>query len=294
MLEFIVPAHTPPLTVKDFLKKCALSLNLRRKIKHHGSIICNNQPLGWNDLLADGDIILVSWPSGCTIDPIALDLVIQYEDESILVVDKPAGLLVHPTSGKNETTLANAVLHYYQSTGQSFSFHPVHRLDRQTSGLLVIAKNSYIHHRLSGNGIKHLNRVYQAIVAGLPNLAKGTIDTPITRKPGSIIERITSTEGQSAITDYQVISGNSCATLAEITLHTGRTHQIRVHFSSIGHPLLGDDLYGGSTSLISRQALHATKLSFVHPVHNKTISITSPLPPDMITVLQHLALKNSE
>ena len=294
MLEFTVPTHTPPLTVKDFLKKSALSLTLRRKIKHHGSVICNNQLLGWNDFLAEGDILFVTWPSDCTIDPIALDLVVRYEDKSILIVDKPAGLLVHPTSGKSETTLANAVLHYYQSTSQSFGFHPVHRLDRQTSGLIAIAKNSYIHHRLSGNGIKNLNRVYMAIVAGLPSPVKGTINTPITRKPGSIIERITSMDGQDAITDYQVISSNSYATLVEITLQTGRTHQIRVHFSSIGHPLLGDDLYGGSTSLISRQALHATKLSFVHPIHNKTISITSPLPSDMLGVLQDLALADSE
>lgn len=291
MLELLVPDQMAPIAAKDFLRQSGLSLTLRRKIKHHGTMTCNSQPIAWNDYIAPGDRLQVTWPTGSTLTPQALPLTIVYEDEAVLIVDKPAGLMVHPTARKDEITLANAVLHYYESTGQPLSFHPVHRLDRQTSGLVLIAKSAFYHNSLVQQGIKNLHRTYIAIVSGSMAEDRGTITSPIARKPGSIIERIVSPCGQSAVTDYQVIARHSAATLTEITLHTGRTHQIRVHFSSIGHPLLGDDLYGGTTALIKRQALHAARLSFLHPIDNTVITLTSPLPADMKDLQDLLSLR---
>ena len=290
MLDFHVPSHIEQVPVKEFLRKAGLSLTLRRKIKHHGSICANNQPRAWTDQLYGGEHVRVTWPASCKVNPIPLELQIAYEDEAILIIDKPAGLMTHPTAKKESITLANAVLHHYQSTGQSFGFHPVHRLDRQTSGLILIAKNAYYHNCLAKDGLKTINRDYLAIVTGVPTPEKGTIRSPIARKPGSIIERIVSPEGQSAITDYNTLASHIDASVLQITLHTGRTHQIRVHFAAMGHPLFGDDLYGGSTNLIARAALHSAKLSFLHPVTNQPLTIKSALPSDMQSVLKHFGL----
>ena len=290
MLDFHVPAHIEQVPVKEFLRKAGLSLTLRRKIKHHGSISANNQPRSWTDQLYGGEHVRVTWPSSCQVDPVPMDLQIAYEDEALLIIDKPAGLMTHPSAKKESITLANAVLHHYQSTGQSCGFHPVHRLDRQTSGLILIAKNGHYHNCLAKDGLKTIERAYHAIVTGVPTPEKGTICSPIARKPGSIIERIVSPDGQSAITDYHTLASHIDASVLQITLHTGRTHQIRVHFASMGHPLLGDDLYGGSTNLIARTALHSAKLSFLHPVTNQPLTIKSSLPSDMQSVLKHFGL----
>lgn len=290
MLDFIVPIELASLPIKEFLRKSGLSLTLRRKIKHNGTITCNGSSIGWNEPVSAQDCIIVAWPMECTLEPIAMNLVISYEDDALLVVDKPSGVMVHPTARQDGATIANGVIHYYRESGQSCDFHPVHRLDRQTSGLLLIAKNAYIHHLLSGQGIKHVQRVYQAIVTGQPQPHVGIIDAPIGRKPGSIIERTICQHGQEAVTDYRFITGTTSASLMEISLRTGRTHQIRVHFSHIGHPLLGDDLYGGTTEFIQRQALHAGKLSFAHPITKEHLSIYSPLPPDMCSVLHMLGI----
>ncbi|MDF2928794.1 MAG: pseudouridine synthase, RluA family [Anaerospora sp.] len=266
MLDLLVSTELSALPLKEFLRKSGLSLTLRRRIKHNGVITRNGAHINWNEPVFNQDQITVSWPLENKLEPIAMPLVIAYEDNALLVIDKPSGIMVHPTARQDGITIANGVLHHYRESGQSCDFHPVHRLDRQTSGLLLVAKNAYIHHLLSGQGIKHVQRSYQAIVTGQPQPLSGTIDAPIGRKPGSIIERMISASGQEAVTDYRTISGTSTASLMQIALRTGRTHQIRVHFSHIGHPLLGDDLYGGCTDLINRQALHAGKLAFNHPI----------------------------
>lgn len=294
MLELTVPEQTAPVAAKDFLRQSGLSLTLRRKIKHHGTMICNGQPITWNDQLTSGDCLQVTWPAQSALTPQALPLTVIYEDETLLIVDKPAGVMVHPTARKDEVTVANGVLHYYQSTNQPIAFHPVHRLDRQTSGLLLIAKNAHYHNCLLQQGIKNLHRTYLAVVSGCVKEDQGTITSPIARKPGSIIERMISPAGQTAVTEYLVIARTAEATLVQIRLLTGRTHQIRVHFSSLGHPLLGDDLYGGATDIIARQALHAAKLSFLHPIDNRIITVTSPLPADMKQLLTLFGLEGNK
>jgi len=292
MLDLIVSAELSALPLKEFLRKSGLSLTLRRRIKHNGVITRNGTPINWNEAVFDQDQITVSWPLDNKLKPIPMDLAIAYEDSTLLVIDKPPGIMVHPTARQDDITIANGVLHHYRESGQSCDFHPVHRLDRQTSGLLLLAKNAYIHHLLSGKGIKHVQRSYQAIVTGQPQPSAGTINAPIGRKPGSIIERVISPCGQEAVTDYRLISGTAAASLMQISLRTGRTHQIRVHFSHIGHPLLGDDLYGGCTELINRQALHAGKLAFNHPITSEPLTIHSPLPADMLSVLTLIGIND--
>lgn len=292
MLDLLVSTELSALPLKEFLRKSGLSLTLRRRIKHNGVITRNGAHINWNEPVFNQDQITVSWPLENKLEPIPMNLTIAYEDSALLIIDKPSGIMVHPTARQDGMTIANGVLHHYRESGQSCDFHPVHRLDRQTSGLLLVAKNAYIHHLLSGQGIKHVQRSYQAIVTGQPHPPAGTIDAPIGRKPGSIIERMISANGQEAVTDYQMISGSSAASLIQITLRTGRTHQIRVHFSYIGHPLLGDDLYGGCTDLMNRQALHAGQLAFSHPITNKPLSVHSPLPADMRSVLTVLGIND--
>ncbi|HWR41928.1 RluA family pseudouridine synthase [Sporomusa sp.] len=288
MPDFSVPSTCPTLPVKEFLRRQAgISLTLWRKIKYNGTLKINALPAAVHDLVYPGDTISVTWPEDSTITAENLPLAIAYEDEWLLAADKPAGMLVHPAAGKQSGTLANAVMHYYRLQNYSCGFHPVNRLDRNTSGLVLIAKRPDIQHWLNQNQ-QQLSKTYLAIASGIPHPDKDIIDAPIGRKPGSIIEREVSLDGQQAITHYRVLTTFNNISLLEIILETGRTHQIRVHLSHIGCPLLGDDLYGGPTNLIHRQALHAAKLSLPHPITKKNIDITSPLPGDLTDLLSQL------
>ncbi|MEN6413277.1 MAG: RluA family pseudouridine synthase [Veillonellales bacterium] len=291
MPDFKVPEAIPAaISVKDFLRHHAgISLTVWRKIKHTGSIAVNNHPVVNYALVKPGDIITVTWKQDCAIPATPLPLQISYEDDSMLIIDKPAGILVHPTKITDTDTLANAVMFYYQQCGFSYGFHPVHRLDRNTSGLVLIAKSPHIQYLLSRDNVKALQRVYQAVVSGSPEPSAGMINLPIGRAPNSIIQRMVRSDGQKAITSYHVIKSFTAASLIELELFTGRTHQIRAHLSYIGHPLLGDDLYGGSNQLICRQALHAAQLSFTHPLTHEAIRIRSPLPNDMSRLLYQLS-----
>lgn len=289
MLIFIVPENNTYNSIKDFLRRCAgLSLTQWRRIKQHGDIFLNNEPASISAEVSTGDVIAINLIPHCTIPPIPYPLKICYEDDYMLVVDKPPGILVHPTAQNEIVTLANAVIFYYQSHNVSYGFHPVHRLDRNTSGLTLIAKEPHIQHLFNRHSIKALDRTYYGIISGAINPPEGTINLPIGRKPDSIIERTVRPDGQNSITMYKLLHTFAGASLVELKLLTGRTHQIRVHMSHIGHPLLGDDLYGGSTELIKRQALHAIKLAFHHPVTKKEIIINSSLPEDLITLIREL------
>jgi len=289
MLDFLVPDGISPMPIKDFLRRhIGFSLTIWRKIKNSGTISVNNHHISINHIVCPGDIITVNWQQACTIIPTKLPLSIYYEDEYMLIIDKPVGMLVHPTTSEHCTTLANAVIHYFRAKQLPYNFHPVHRLDRNTSGLVLIAKQPHIQHLLSLHDIKHLNRQYLALATGTLIPAEGTIDAPIARHPDSIIQRIVDDSGQHAVTCYKVLKQLNKASLMELTLLTGRTHQIRVHLSHIGHPLLGDDLYGGSRELIGRQALHAARLYFTHPVSGQTVDVSSSLPPDLLQLLKTL------
>lgn len=285
-MKFIVSDLAKPLLLKEYLRNyIKLSLTEWRKIKHSGNLKVNNIIVPATYLVKAGDIITIPVISNCEIEPIYLPLDIVYEDDYLLVVNKPAGLLVHPVFSEKTVTLANGIMYYYQSNKLPYGFHPIHRLDRNTSGLIVIAKISHVQHLLSCDNIKSISRYYTAIVEGIVQPIEGLIDAPIGRLPGSIIQRMVCSNGQSAQTYYKVEKFFKNTTMVELKLLTGRTHQIRVHMSSIGHPLLGDDLYGGNINKITRQALHAGTLKFRHPILKNNIQLFAQLPNDMLNLI---------
>ena len=208
---------------------------------------------------------------------------IAYEDDYLLIIDKPAGMLVHPTVNEWGTTLYDYVTEYYQRKGITANIHPVSRLDRHTSGLVIFAKEPIIQHWLSQ---QQMDKEYLAIVTGeLPN-DEGIIEAPIARKEGSIIERCVSENGKYAKTSYKLLAKRKDLSLLQVKLFTGRTHQIRVHVAYIGCPLFNDNLYG-TPGPQSRHALHAFKLRFIHPVSDTPVEITRTLPEDLRRIIYY-------
>ena len=245
-----------------------------------------------------GSAFDIDIPEARAADNLAQDipLIIVFEDDHLLVVDKPAGLVVHPAAGNYDGTLVNALLHHCAGrlSGIGGVARPgiVHRIDKDTSGLLVVAKTDPAHEGLSAQFARHsIDRRYKAIVAGIPT--SGSIDAPLARSPHDRKKVSIQTRGKRAVTHYTLITPLKDAALIECRLETGRTHQIRVHLSSIGHPLLGDPVYGRvrpnhrsvlKTLNFGRQALHAAELGFIHPVSSETLHFESEMPHDM----QHL------
>ncbi len=288
VVRYIVSEALAAMPARAFLQKqMGISLHLWRRIKHSGTF-CRNGNLENPALtiLQPGDEITYDLAESTHLLPLNIPLDIRYEDDALLIVNKPAGQLVYPTSDAAEPTLANAVLGYYQRTGQSLIFHPVHRLDRNTSGLILIAKLPQVQYQLTRNEMKRFQRNYIAIVTGHPEPASGWIDAPIARQPESTIQRMVAPEGKPALTHYETLTANKYGSLIFLTLQTGRTHQIRVHLAHIGCPLLGDDLYGGSRDIISRQALHACQIQLQHPISKQQLNIYCPPPADMTNIIQ--------
>ena len=249
---------------------------------------------GVNEILNTGDILeicLTEQGASENIVPRELQLDILYEDEDILVVNKPYDTPIHPSVNNYNNTLANGVVHYYQQQNKPYIFRCINRLDRDTTGVTILAKNlisaSILSKRMKERG---LSRTYVAFVEGITK-EEGTIDLPIGREEGTIIKRkIDEKEGKHAITHYckleeLQVEGKAVSVVA-LQLETGRTHQIRVHMASIGHPLLGDFLYNESNHMLTRQALHAASCAFYHPITGEYKRITAPLPKDMEMLMQ--------
>lgn len=278
------------MPVKAFLRAhTGISNTIWKRIKNSGTFAINGTIC--NATLAEvktGDIITYDILRPTDIIPEDLPLDIRYEDEWLMVINKPAAQLVHPTTNESTGTVGNALMHYFATRGEAHAFHPVHRLDRDTSGLLLIAKEPQIQYQLSPKGSKNFKREYQAIIEGKLTPAEGLIDAPIARALPSIILRKVSPEGQPACTHYRTVKSNDALSLIELELETGRTHQIRVHMAHLGHPLLGDDLYGGNMEYIQRQALHAFRLSFLHPMTGEKLIITAPPPADFLRITASL------
>lgn len=290
ILKFEVEKTEEGLNVRSFLRGGhGLSRSLLVELKQVKGIWLNGNPTYLDHPLEAGDVVELHLPEeeseNIVPEPIPFSSI--YEDEDVLVVDKPANLCVHPTMLHPDGTLGNAVVYHWLKQGTSRKFRPVNRLDKDTSGLLVIARSQYAHQQLAhvqrAGGIK---RQYEALVHGIIADDMGTVDAPIQRKEDSIMERIVHPGGQQARTHYAVIGRYEEFTHVRLVLETGRTHQIRVHMSHIGHPLLGDDLYGGTKEKIGRQALHSRRLSFPHPHTKQLLSFEVPLPSDMAAVLQ--------
>ena len=273
------------MAVGQFLKERGYSRHALTLLKQtEGGILCNGKEVYLSQPLRKGDRmdLFLKEEVPEEIEPVELPFGIVYEDDDLMVVDKPADMPVHPSMKNHDNTLANAAAWYGRTKGDSFVYRCVNRLDRDTTGLLILAK-----HILSATGLygqmraREIRRTYLAIVKGMIR-EEGTIDLPVGRKEDSAIERMIDLEhGERAVTHYRPVRQGKDWTLIECRLETGRTHQIRVHMSSFGHPLIGDFLYGRREEQMPRQALHSWKLSFVHPIMGRPMEFVSPLPPDM-------------
>lgn len=272
-------------TVRDVLqKRYGVSRRLLIRAKFKGLITRNGQLVFVNEKLQAGDeiAVMVAEDESESVAPEEMPLAIRYEDDDLMVIAKPAGLVVHPTGNHAVGTLANGVVAYWQKRGEHRRFRAVNRLDKDTSGLLIVAKNQWAHEQFSRmQQERTISRIYQAIAEGTVAADEGTIDAPIGLAEDSFITRQVRPDGQTAVTHYRVLARGGDMSCLELKLDTGRTHQIRVHLSSLGYPLAGDDLYGGSRTFIGRQALHACRLSFVHPRSGVGMEWTEPLPADM-------------
>ncbi len=216
------------------------------------------------------------------IPPVEMPLSVVYEDEDVLVLDKPPHLATHPSLGNHGNTLANGVAYYMQSRGKEFVFRPVHRLDKDTSGAILLGKNAHSAGVLGEDlKAKKVERTYLAILEGTLPEKKGTVDAPIARKEGSVLARQVDPKGDRAVTHYEVLAEGAGYSLVRLSLETGRTHQIRVHMSYLGAPVAGDFLYGREDPALGRQALHSESLSFTQPVSGEPLHFHCPLPKDM-------------
>lgn len=299
IIDLIVDANVHTQSMNHIIKQQHISQRMRRRLKNDGIITINGHPATWDTLVHGGDHLLMKLAPEQEFSRTPMALEIVYEDDHILAINKAAGVLMHPTSTVREGTLANGVLYYYDETEQAHDFHPVHRLDKDTSGIVIIAKTSVVQHAFDKQHTK-FQKVYDAIIEGAMPSQSLTIKYPIGRKSGSIIERCCILTGKPARTDVTVLTRHTVSQLAQMdtnvstqqdlthvqcVLHTGRTHQIRVHLSHVGFPLAGDDLYGGHLDYINRQALHAEYLAFTHPMTQEYIELRAPIPTDMKELL---------
>lgn len=292
-LSYTITNENKADTIGAFLRDAGYSHRILIELKQNPEQICLNGTPSWlNTPLDPGDtltLFLPDEPVSSDILPVNLPIDIIYEDEDLMLLNKAAGMPVHPSQGHHENTLANALAYRFASRGEHFVFRAVNRLDRDTTGLLLIAK-----HKISGAFLsamtakKEIRREYLAIVAGKTD-ESGTIDLPIARKDGSTIERCIDMEhGEHAVTHYRRLDYREdldCS-LIQLRLETGRTHQIRVHMKAIGHPLLGDFLYNPDYHFIGRQALHSYTVAFRHPITGKNMEFTAPMPEDFSFFIQ--------
>lgn len=294
-ISYTAPEDVGEISLKTYLKRQGVSKRLWRRLKNNGTVTVNSEAVNLTrTVLKGGESITLYLPEASDIVATDLPLDVRYEDAALLIVNKPAPMLVHPVGSEATHTLGNAVAHYLLTKGENATFHPLHRLDRNTTGLVLLAKQPNIQHLLTTGAKKLFTRRYLAVIEGEILPREGDIDAPIEREPTSIVKQRVSSEGKRALTHYRTIgtSEDKSFSLLELTLSTGRTHQIRVHLSYLAHPLLGDDLYGGDNTLISRQALHAHSLTVTHPFTRKELTVIADPPEDFISLLEKTGLKN--
>ena len=270
--------------LSGFLRnEMAMSAGLVNRLKWQNKIFVNGKPEHNDYAVQPGDVITAALDEETpSYPPEDGPLTIIYEDEHILAVDKPAGMLIHPSRATMTGTLANRVLTHYQKTGQSCAFHPLTRLDRDTFGIVLIAKNSHIHMLLSEK--QKVEKTYEARVFGVPEASEGEIDAPIARRPLPSLLRYVNQEGKPSLTRYKVLSTDGVTSLLSLQPITGRTHQLRVHCAYMGFPILGDPQYGTAESQkfsaengIAGQRLCARTLSFLHPITGAPMTLNSRL-----------------
>ena len=258
-----------------------LSAKLWKHIKWNGTILVNGKAIRNARLsVRAGDELTLLWQEASPVVPVNLPLDILHEDETFLVVNKPAGMIVHPTHRAARDTLVHAVAGYFERRGEAAGIHPLYRLDRDTTGIVILAKSARIQHVMTQHH-GQIYREYLALAQGHLDCLSGRIEMPIGRDPSKANHWQVRADGKRALTEYETIASWPAYSLLKIHLLTGRTHQIRVHFAALGHPLLGDTAYDGSCDTIPRQALHAWRVHFFHPDTGKEIRIEAPIPEDM-------------
>lgn len=263
----------------QFSSRLMSKLIKNKKIYLNNSFCDTRKSINYNDEIV---VDLSGKENNSNIVATNMDLDIIYEDDWFLVVNKQPSIAVHPSSLHYSDSLSNGIKFYFDKIGLKKKIRVVNRLDYNTSGIVVFAKCEYIHEQFSKQMMQHIfQKEYLCIINGFLDNSCGIIDLPIGRKQGSIIERCIDKNGQKSITHYEVLKTFSDYSLVKCILETGRTHQIRVHFSAIGHPLLGDTLYGTASDLINRQALHSNKIDLIHPITKEHLSFESLLPNDM-------------
>jgi 23S rRNA pseudouridine1911/1915/1917 synthase len=292
--EYFVDEEYAGRELKSILKnKFEFSEKLIKKLKYNNKVLCNGNPVYINSTVKPGDVVeaIINFDEESeNIVPEKMNLRIIFEDDCLIALDKQPGMVVHPTSSHLTGTIANGLVYYFSEKGIRIKIRPVSRLDRDTSGIIIFAKNQFVQEEF----IKQMNtntfkKEYIGVVNGVLTKKTGTIDLPIDRKPDSIMLRHISKSGFKSVTRFKVIEYLKNATYLSFYLETGRTHQIRVHCQAIGHPLFGDTLYSDiKTGFINRQALHSSKVEFIHPLTKQTIQLFSPIPSDIKTLLEIL------
>ena len=285
ILEYKVKKTDNYMNLKELLKtyfqisdRLLIKLKNNRKIFVNGNLAFVNMGLNVGDNIS---IFIDFIENNSNIVPNAIPLDIVYEDDALLIINKLAGIPVHPSMEHYTDSLSNGVRFYFDKIRLHKKIRPVNRLDKDTSGLIVFAKNEYIQECLVRQmKTKQFVKEYIAICDGIFDNKFGTINAPIARKENSIIERCVSEAGDTAITHYEIINTYANYSVVKCTLETGRTHQIRVHMAYIGHPLLGDTLYSSPSTIINRQALHAYKIKFIHPITKQKLEFTAQIPAD--------------
>jgi Pseudouridylate synthases, 23S RNA-specific len=289
-LAFPVPQEYDGIRMKNFLRGyCGLSARLLVKLKRQPmGITKNGLHAIATDILQAGDTVRIFMPDDKKQpEPVNLPLSVIFEDQDVLVVNKSADMPMYPTPGHDRDSLANAAAAYYLGSGQKIAFRPVYRLDKDTSGLVLLAKNPFVAACLAGSIEKEYFAVCEGELCGC-----GEIDKPIGLKEGHRIQREVNPGGEKALTKWKSLCVSGSHSFVVLELETGRTHQIRVHLSHIGHPLAGDDMYGGSLDFIARQALHCGKISFLHPVTKQNLEFVCRLPEDMKKLLDVCHMKS--
>ena len=291
-IYYIIDEDSAGLRVEQFLRRKRYSgQNLSEIKRMPKSILVNGVHYYMRQELSTGDHLQVricETKNSEKIPPTNLPLDIIYEDEDLLVLNKPAGMPIHPSLNNYTNSIANALAYYFQSQGKPFIFRCCNRLDRDTSGLTIVSK-----HLVSGSILsdmtkyREVHREYLAIARGSVTPSEGTIQAPLGRKEGTIIERTVDWEhGEDAVTHYKVVKEANGHSLVSLRLETGRTHQIRIHMKYLGYPLIGDYLYNPDMEYMTRQALHSHHMEFTHPITGEHMSFTAPLPEDMARVMQ--------
>ncbi len=283
MLEHLIRTEEAGRAVGDVLReRFGVSESYLRRLKRRkGALLLNGEPVYTTRCVKTGDVVSFdpADPDKLPIPPIPFPIPVVYEDEWLTVLDKPANLSVHPARDPNEPTVENALAALW--TGRD-NPHPATRLDKGTTGLMTVAKSGYVHARMKA--LQHegrFHKTYLAIVTGVPEQDRFTIEAPIGPLPGSTYQRCVRSDGTEAKSLCETLETNGEITLVRLTPFSGRTHQLRVHMAYAGHPLLGDWLYGTRSDVIDRPALHAALLTFSHPITGEPLTLRAPLPEDM-------------